>query len=108
MRYKHLRHRLDSLSLLDENGCWVWQGCVNNSGYGKLNVRLPGRVHKQLYAHRAAFEEYIRPLAAHEEVDHTCCNRLCINPLHLEAVTRSENAKLSHSRKAAKASNTCK
>ena len=26
-----------------------------------------------------------------KQIDHRCCNRMCVNPLHLEMVTHKEN-----------------
>jgi hypothetical protein len=92
-KYRNLRHRLDANTRLDANGCYVWLGAVSNGGYGKINMRINGR-HVQQYVHRVAFEEYVRLLESHEEVDHdqrVCKSRRCINPDHLEAVTRQEN-----------------
>lgn len=69
-------------------GCWVWMGSTTD-GYGKL--KLKGRV---TYAHRFAFAEAngLHHSDA-ETIDHLCSNtRRCVNPEHLEDVTRVENA----------------
>ena len=68
-------------------GCWVWLGAKTRDGYGKLIVGQ-----KSLFlAHRASYELTSGRIPNGKELDHLCRNRLCINPSHLEIVTKREN-----------------
>lgn len=68
------------------NGCWEWKGATTNTGYGKVTVN-----YKTWLAHRYVYEYVNGEIPKHLELDHLCCNKLCINPEHLEAVTQKEN-----------------
>lgn len=78
------------VSLGHEGGCWIWTGRRHGSGrrYGGFTFR--GR---QVYAHRAAYELFVGPIAGGLELDHLCRNGLCVNPDHLEPVTHQENVR---------------
>jgi hypothetical protein len=67
------------------NGCWEWK-YVNWAGYG--GFRYDGR---RMGAHRAAYELLVGPIPDGMDIDHLCRNRRCVNPAHLQPVTRSEN-----------------
>jgi|SRR5690554_866218 len=71
-----------------ETGCWVWIGAAQSNGYGRF---WDGE--KSNYAHRVMYELFNGPIQASMDLDHLCRNRRCVNPLHLEQVTRSENLK---------------
>lgn len=72
-----------------EEGCWVWQKTPHKRGYGRIKVA--GR---SLWVHRVAYEVLKeRRIPVGLTVDHTCFNKLCINPDHLEAVTLEENGR---------------
>lgn len=92
---------------VDASGdCWRWTGATNGRGYGVLG-RGPRGAARRLYAHRYAFELRAGPIPGGLEIDHrchneaaergecdggvTCPHRACVNPAHLEAVTRSVN-----------------
>lgn len=70
-------------------GCWNWTGAVNwkRGGYG--TVTLTGR--KTTSAHRLTYELVVGEIPTGLDLDHLCRNRLCVNPKHLEPVTRREN-----------------
>jgi hypothetical protein len=68
-----------------EFGCWEWIGARNGNGYGSSCGSDP--------AHRVAYSWLVGPIPEGQELDHTCRNRACVNPHHLEPVSRSENRK---------------
>lgn len=72
----------------DERGCWIWTAYVHPSGYGRFSWEGA----KQ-YAHRVVFTELRGPIPDGQDLDHLCRVRSCVNPDHLEAVTRSENVR---------------
>lgn len=68
--------------------CWIWTGAVARNGYGRVGVpgdRRTVQAHVLYYA-RAGKVKRTRDL------DHTCRRRYCVNPDHLELVSRSENS----------------
>lgn len=88
------------LAKIDMRGpdeCWLWTASMRQ-GYGQLKV--DGHM---VNAHRLAYELWVGPVPAGHEIDHTCHNgsgcdegdacphRRCMNPAHLEAVTRTVN-----------------
>lgn len=72
------------------SGCWLWTAATTKNGYGKID--MAGRTRD---AHRLAYETLVGPVPAGLELDHRCRTRCCVNPAHLEPVTRSENVRRS-------------
>lgn len=67
-------------------GCWLWRGSLINTGYGAFRYR--GR---SALAHRVVCELVGRPVPADMTVDHLCRVPACVNPAHLEIVTKRIN-----------------
>lgn len=77
---------------LDGCPCWDWtgwntgHGTGRGRGYGKVRVNGKGAM-----AHRAVYEAMVRTIQPGMELDHLCKRRNCVNPRHVEEVTRFEN-----------------
>jgi HNH endonuclease len=65
--------------------CWIWLGAVTK-GYGRVY-----KGDRNLMAHKVAFELTNGPVPNDLELDHLCRETLCVNPDHLEPVTRKTN-----------------
>jgi HNH endonuclease len=68
--------------ILEPWGCWVWEGRLDRDGYGRERGRL---------AHVVVYEQEFGPVPQGMALDHRCRRRDCVNPRHLEPVTKSEN-----------------
>ncbi len=66
--------------------CWEWMGSKDTTGYGRIHAN--GR---QRPAHRVSYEMHVGPIPDGLEIDHLCNNRGCVNPEHLDVVTRRQN-----------------
>lgn len=77
-------------------GCWLWTASVDGGGYGKIVEHgvLKG-------AHRVSYELNVGTIPEGLDLDHLCRVRSCVNPDHLEPVTRSENCRRGFSGQAA-------
>jgi hypothetical protein len=96
------RATIDNMSqytVLD-NGCWEWTGSLWPNGYGKTSVS----VHGSQLAHRVFYTDHVGPIKDGFDIDHRCHNtdlecvrgpgcrhRRCVNPAHLEPVSRQTN-----------------
>lgn len=74
---------------ISPSGCWVFTGSTTPGGYG--TIRLGGRKSSGRVAHRVMWEAVNGPVPDGLDLDHLCRVRACVNPDHLEPVTRAEN-----------------
>lgn len=71
--------------VVDENGCWIWQRSTDRNGYGRL------RRNGEASAHRVYYIERVGPIPAGHHLHHTCEVKACVNPAHLEPLTKAEH-----------------
>jgi len=77
---------------ITDNGCWMWQAYVKPNGYAGFGIGNTEENNRKMeYAHRWAYRNFIGEIPKGLELDHLCRNRSCVNPNHLEPVTRKEN-----------------
>jgi len=69
------------------SGCWNWTGVLDRDGYARFH-----KSKNQHRAHRVSYEFHNGAIPQGLTIDHLCKNKGCVNPEHLEAVTKEENA----------------
>lgn len=72
---------------VDASGvCWEWTGFLTE-GYGRFQPSVGQTVSTHLWAYRTL----VGPVPDGMELDHRCRNRCCVNPDHLQPVTKVIN-----------------
>jgi hypothetical protein len=77
-------------SKVDKNGaggCWLWLGYLHR-GYGEFWDSTNATKNR---AHVFAYRKLVGPVPYGMVLDHTCRNRSCVNPEHLELVSFQDN-----------------
>lgn len=73
--------------------CWEWTSVLNSIGYGRI-----WRDRKFQLAHRVSWQLANGPIPWMFQINHTCDNRKCVRPEHLQMGTQSQNIKQAHAR----------
>ncbi len=91
------RSTLSTVDYIRENsasepntGCWLWMLAVSPTGYAICPLRRFRDTGTRL-AHRISYTAFNGPIPPGLDLDHLCRVRCCVNPDHLEPVTRKEN-----------------
>ena len=71
---------------IEVGDCWLWTGVIEHHGYGRAQLR--GVL---WYAHRLVWTALMGAIPEGHDIDHLCRVRACVNPDHLEVVTRRVN-----------------
>ena len=86
------RERFDSYWVPEPNsGCWLWMNYLNAAGYGQIYALRKNGTKASRAAYKVGYELYKGPVPDGLELDHKCKQRSCVNPDHLEPVTRTVN-----------------
>lgn len=88
-----IRERLKNKYCVNSiTGCWIWVGAMQRRSlrwsYGIVNVDGVLKM-----AHRVSYEAARGPIKDGLVLDHLCWNTRCVNPAHLEQVTKKENSR---------------
>lgn len=68
-----------------DNGCWEWQGAFSGP-YGKVTY------HGKTYSAHVLIYTLIKgPIPARHDLHHGCLYKKCVNPDHLEPLTKSQH-----------------
>jgi hypothetical protein len=83
---------MERVLINEETGCWEWQGPTSGNGrgggYGRMCLN-----DQTVAVHLVVFTHYNGYVPGKKQIDHTCDNRICCNPHHLEMVSHKENQK---------------
>ena len=86
-RTRDIRERfMEKMSPEPNSGCWLWLGFIAKNGYGRFGIRRTAH-----WAHRVAYRLFVGDIPDGLDLDHLCRTRCCVNPEHLQAVSRKEN-----------------
>lgn len=70
-----------------ETPCWIWRRRVSKTGHPLLNI--PGVQHYPAYRH--LYEERHGKLPKSKVVHHLCAVKRCVNPSHMEPLSKGEH-----------------
>lgn len=82
-----LREKILSKIKKDKKGCWLWQAYI----HPKTRYAQCWNGETNEGAHRTAYKVFRGEIPDGLDIDHLCRVRHCVNPDHLEAVTRRTN-----------------
>jgi hypothetical protein len=93
VRLSDIPSRLAARVLPEPNsGCWIWTGrAEKGSGYGRCKWRSS---ETGGLSHRLIWLVLVGPLGKSDNLHHRCLSPFCVNPRHLEVLTRSEHQRI--------------
>ena len=93
--YKLPEHIKEKIQVCEVSGCWNFNG-KDPSSNGYQRSWFKG---VRSMAHRIVYNIIVGGNIEGKQLDHTCCNRSCVNPAHLTPVTGKQNCRLREKRK---------
>lgn len=89
---KTCKRIFSKIKILVPQACWVWTGATSGRGhYGNVRVNTIG-----YHTHRFMYAWLVSPIPRGKGknipvLDHSCRNRLCCNPDHLQLISDTKN-----------------
>lgn len=72
--------------IVKQGDCWLWQAPLDRDGYGSFFFR--GALRR---AHRVAWYAVNGEIPDRHVINHTCRNRACVRPQHLQCLSVAEH-----------------
>jgi hypothetical protein len=86
MEEEVLERFLQKITIKDD--CWIWSSTLDKDGYGKFWYQnYNWRCTQLIYIHCFG----VIPIFRKDVIRHICPNKSCVNPLHLEIGSYSDN-----------------
>ncbi len=82
----NLKHKKIFEKIEKTSTCWYWKGALTKKGYGNCKLGKESLAHRVVYI---IIKGNVPPL-----LHHTCHNKACVNPDHLEPTTIRQNGRL--------------
>ena len=67
----------------DRTACWIWTGYIRNDDHYS-DYPIVSDAGYSGPAHRYVYEHLRKPIPDGKQLLHTCPNRTCVNPNHME------------------------
>lgn len=90
-RLEIMTQQLLSNYIVDEKGCWIWQGPFWTNGCGRMSRSIPTPIEAHQRSHIFPYMYHIGPIKNNLFVCHKCDEVRCINPNYLFLGTNQEN-----------------
>lgn len=75
----------------EDGDCWVWSGATTGAkDYGIISLP-PDSPHSSRLVHRISYEFFVGEIPDGLTIDHSCENKRCVNPAHLDPVPPGVN-----------------
>lgn len=75
--------------------CWLWTGWRSPVGYGRVYDK---EARRSEWAHRYSFRLHGGEFLPKHEIDHICVTPECVNPAHLQQLTKAQHARVTMQR----------